>query len=93
MSTVGVRELKNRLTHYLRRTKGGEEVVITERGRPIAVIQPIHAVREVATVEARLAQLAVQGLLPLPSGHPRGRLRGVRVRGRPISKTILGDRG
>jgi len=93
MSTVGVRELKNRLTHYLRRTKGGEEVVITERGRPIAVIQPIHAVREVATVEAKLAQLAAQGLLTLPTGHPRGRLRRVRVRGRPIAETILEDRG
>jgi len=93
MSTVGVRELKNRLTHYLRRTKSGEEVVITERGRPIAVIQPIHAVREVATMEAKLAQLAARGLLTLPTGHPRGRLRRVRVRGRPISETILEDRG
>ncbi len=30
MSSVGVRELKNRLTEYLRRTKGGEEVIVTE---------------------------------------------------------------
>ena len=34
MSTVGVKELKNRLAYYLRRAKQGEEVVITERGVP-----------------------------------------------------------
>lgn len=39
MSIVGIKELKNRLTQYLRQTKKGEEVVITERGKPIAVIR------------------------------------------------------
>ena len=38
MSTVGVKELKDRLTQYLRRTKQGEEVVVTERGKPIAIL-------------------------------------------------------
>ena len=33
MSTVGVKELKDRLTHYLRQTKRGEEVVVTETPR------------------------------------------------------------
>ena len=35
MSAVGVRELKNRLTYYLRRARKGEEVIVTERGRPV----------------------------------------------------------
>ena len=43
MSRVGVKELKNRLTQYLRRTKQGEEVIVTERGHPIALIQPIKS--------------------------------------------------
>ena len=38
MTTVAVRELKNRLSEYLRKVKAGERVVITERGRPVAVI-------------------------------------------------------
>ncbi len=29
MSTVGVRELENRLTRYLRQRKQGEEIVVT----------------------------------------------------------------
>ncbi len=31
MSAVGVRELKNRLTYYLRRARKGEEVIVTDR--------------------------------------------------------------
>lgn len=32
---VSIRDLKSRLSHYLRLTKAGELVVITERGVPI----------------------------------------------------------
>ena len=93
MSTVGVKELKNRLTQYLRRTKQGEEVVVTERGRPIAVIQPIQGARPPESLEARLAVLAVRGVVTLPAGRPQGRMRRVRVKGRPLSRTILEERG
>ena len=34
--TVGVRELKTRLSSYLDRVKAGEEITVTEHGRPIA---------------------------------------------------------
>jgi prevent-host-death family protein len=92
MSTVGVKELKNRLTQYLRRTKQGEEVVVTERGRPIALIQPIRSAEAPLSLEARLAKLAAQGLVTLPTHKPLRKVRLVKISGRPISKTILEDR-
>ena len=92
MSTVGVRELKNRLSEYLRRTKQGEEVIITERGKPIALIQPIESVEQPVSLESRLAKLATQGIVTLPSHKPLKRVRLVKVSGPPISKTILEDR-
>jgi len=92
MSTVGVKELKNRLTQYLRRTKQGEEVVVTERGKPIAIIQPIQSPGPVVSLQARLAKLAARGLLTLPTRRPLKRVRKVRVSGPPISRTILEDR-
>ena len=92
MSTVGVRELKNRLTYYLRRSKQGEEVVITERGKPIAVIQPMQSVDRSPSLETRLAQLAAQGLVTLPTRKLLQRVRLARVTGTPISRTILEDR-
>lgn len=33
---VGVAELRQRLAHYLELAAAGEEIVVTERGRPIA---------------------------------------------------------
>ena len=32
---VSVRELKNRLSEYLRRASAGEEIVVTSRGKPV----------------------------------------------------------
>lgn len=92
MASAGIKDLKNRLTYYLRRTKQGEEIVVTERGRPIAVIQPIQSVERTVSLEARLARLAAQGFLTLPKRRPSGRVRRVKVPGPPLSKIILEDR-
>jgi prevent-host-death family protein len=61
MGTVGVKELKNRLTHYLRRAKDGEEVVVTERGRPIALIQSIRSAQPAQSLEAKLPRARIGG--------------------------------
>lgn len=92
MSTVGIKELKNRLTHYLRRTKQGEEVIVTDRGKPIALIQGIQSAEHIATREARLARLAAQGLVTLPARKLMKRVRAVQVSGPPVSRMILEDR-
>ena len=92
MSTVGIKELKNRLTQYLRQTKKGIEIVVTERGRPIAVIQPIRSAKKILSLEARLARFASEGLASLPTRKPLKRIKPVRVSGSPISKNILDDR-
>ena len=35
---VGIRELRAKLSSYLDRVKAGEDVIVTERGRPVARI-------------------------------------------------------
>ena len=92
MGAVGVRELKNRLTYYLQRAKKGEEVVVTERGRPVAVLQSIERSDRSVNDETRLARLAALGLVTLPTRKGFGRGRPLRVTGPPISRTILEDR-
>lgn len=39
MNTVGVPELKNRLSEYLRRIHQGEEIFVTDRGRVVAELR------------------------------------------------------
>ncbi len=38
---VGTRELKSKLSEYMRRVKGGETIIVTERGKSIGQITPI----------------------------------------------------
>jgi prevent-host-death family protein len=41
MSSVGVRELRQRASELLRRVESGESIQITDRGRPVAVLSPV----------------------------------------------------
>ena len=43
MDRVGVRELRQNLSVYLRRVRRGEALEVTERGEPVAILQPIVA--------------------------------------------------
>ena len=40
MSTVGLRELKNKLSKYVARARSGESVSITDRGQIVAELSP-----------------------------------------------------
>lgn len=37
---VGIRELKSHLSQYLAKVRGGETIVVTDRGQPVARIVP-----------------------------------------------------
>lgn len=43
MERVGIRELRHRLRHYLRRVGTGEGFEVTLFGRPVAVLGPLPA--------------------------------------------------
>lgn len=67
MHTVGTRELKDRLTHYLRLVRKGTTLIVTDRGKPVAVFKPARR-EEGGDVEGLLAGLAAEGGLSLPQG-------------------------
>lgn len=43
MSSVGVRELRQRASELLRRVEAGETIEVTDHGRPVAVLAPLPA--------------------------------------------------
>ena len=56
---VGTRELKSKLSEYMRRVKGGETIIVTERGKSIGLITPIKPTlneKLQAVVDAGLAE-------------------------------------
>jgi prevent-host-death family protein len=67
---VGVRDLKARLSEYLRQVRQGRTVVITERGKPVARLVPTGQ-----SLEQRLQAMIDAGLAewngkPLPQMKP-----------------------
>jgi len=56
--TVSIRELKSRLSHYLRLAKAGQIVEITERGKPVGRIVP-----GASSLEERIEAVRRSGLL------------------------------
>jgi antitoxin (DNA-binding transcriptional repressor) of toxin-antitoxin stability system len=67
MKTVGVRELKNRLSEYLRQVRSGESVLVTDRGEVVAEFSPPGQGSADASVPAGLRALARRGLATLGS--------------------------
>lgn len=55
-SHVGTRELKNKLSEYLRRVKAGEMITVTEHGKPIGTIVPIKP-----TLQEKMQNLLTAG--------------------------------
>ena len=66
MKVAAVAELKASLSRYLARVKTGEEVVVTERGKPIAKIIPIPDAE--TDEERRLQRLEAQGIIRRGTG-------------------------
>jgi prevent-host-death family protein len=68
MQIVGIRELKSRLSEYLRAVRTGEEVLVTDRGRVIARLGP-PSTSTLAELPHSVAELARQGLLRPGTGN------------------------
>ena len=61
MKAVALTHLKAHLSAFVAKVRRGEEVLITERGHPVARLVPLHNV----AVPERLASLAAQGRIRL----------------------------
>src|SRR3990172_9240416 len=70
MTTVSVRELKNRLSEHLRRLEEGETITVTRRGKPVAVMIPAKP-RE-AGLWGGLGRFGAGGFVPWGGGKRRG---------------------
>ena len=53
---MGIRELRQNLSVYLRRVRRGETLEVTERGRPVATLRPI------VDPDDRFARLEARGI-------------------------------
>ena len=87
---LGLREANQHFSKAIKAVRAGKEVILTERGQPIAVIKPIKDERE---SDVALKRMADEGLVTLPTRKgPLPRFEPVPISGRPLSQTIIDDR-
>jgi antitoxin (DNA-binding transcriptional repressor) of toxin-antitoxin stability system len=63
MKTVAVKELRNRLSTYLREVAKGEVVLVTDRGRVVAELRRPTTELPLGALEQALARLSAMGVL------------------------------
>ena len=89
---LGLREANQRFSKAIKAVRAGKEVVLTDRGQPIAVIKPLktkdaHEVALQAMVdEGFLKPASRKGPTPAPRWRP------VKVKGKPLAQTVIDDR-
>ncbi len=69
MKSVGLRELKNRLSEYVREVRSGEGVLVTDRGQVVAELIPPDQGSDERGVPAGLVALARRGQLTLGASN------------------------
>ena len=73
MSTVGIRALKQNASTVVAEAAAGDIVVITDRGRPVAMLVPYKEDRIQAMIDAGLATPPKRSIKDLPPPRPRHR--------------------
>lgn len=70
-------------------------MVVTDRGNPIAVLHSLDQIEVTAPAEERLAALARQGMIRIPSGEKKCDMvtKAIHIKGKPLSRIVIEDRG
>lgn len=90
MKAVGIRELKARLSRYLRDVRAGEVILVTDRGRVVAELrQPGPLARAQSDADRALRRLVDTGGLRVGEPHDPHVYRRSPIRARPGTARAL----
>jgi prevent-host-death family protein len=88
MLSASIKDLKKRLSYYLREVKRGEKILITERDQVIATILPVERGEE----DSRLLSLVKEGFATWKGGKPMGSRHPAKIKGKAVSEIVLENR-
>lgn len=87
---IGLRKANQQFSRLVKAVRGGREVLLTDRGRPLAVIRPVRGDDEMESTIQRLEEAgflrAAEKRRNLPAWNPKS------VKGVPLSKTVQEER-
>ncbi|MFZ5997962.1 MAG: type II toxin-antitoxin system Phd/YefM family antitoxin [Nitrospirota bacterium] len=85
MISVGVEELKAKLSSYVAKASEGEEIVITDHGKDVVLILPLSKERKI------VKSLMEGGRAKWSCGKPKG-MQGAKIKRKSLSETVLEER-
>jgi antitoxin (DNA-binding transcriptional repressor) of toxin-antitoxin stability system len=94
MASTGIRELKDNLSHYVRRIEAGERIAVTAHGRIVAELGPPTGTTR-GRGPSRYDELVAAGIVrpPLESGDPLADWPNLRLPAGAAAELIDSDRG
>jgi prevent-host-death family protein len=94
MTSTGIRELKDNLSHYVRRIEAGERIAITAHGRIVAELVPAGTTSG-ADRRSRFDELVSAGIIrpALEDGDPLEGWPDIRLPRGTAAQLIDADRG
>ena len=91
MIQAGIKEVKNNLSRYLKQVKEGNEVTITDRGKPIARIIKENSKR--LDVQTALAPLIEKGIVVMPRSRlNKKKIVNEQLPGKSVSDMVIEGR-
>lgn len=95
MTSTGIRELKDNLSHYVRRTEAGERIAVTAHGRVVAELGPPTAPGTGQRAGSRYEDLIAAGVArpALEAGDPLADWPDLRLPKGTAASLIDSDRG
>ena len=89
--TVGIRDLRDSLSRWIDRVREGDEVVVTDHGKPVAMLSAPKERPKARTEEEHLARLEAEGKIRRAT-KPFGRWEPLEIPGVDLSGAVLEDR-
>jgi prevent-host-death family protein len=93
MTSVGIRELRDNLSRYIRRIEAGERIAITAHGRVVAELVPLGG--RIRGTPNRFDELVATGVIrpPLETGDPMEDSPDIGLPAGTVAELIGADRG
>ena len=89
---LGLREANQKFSKAIKAVRQGKEVILTDRGKPFAVIKPLEPAKD---EEAIIRRLEAEGILHAAAKRgpmPSLKMKPIRIKGKPLSQTIIEER-
>ncbi len=83
---VGIRELKNQLSHYIDQVCAGKQIIVTEHGKPVARLTALTEADDRLT--RLIAYGAVRPAIKSKNSRPRGRFKATGS----VSEIVINER-